>query len=47
MSENTQKETEQTIQENQEAQNVQETQNAQETQDVQEQPVATQEQNNE
>ena len=38
MSENTQKETEQTIQENQEAQNVQETQNAQETQDVQETP---------
>ena len=38
MSENTQKETEQTIQENQETQNVQETQNAQETQDVQETP---------
>ena len=38
MSENTQKETEQTIQENQEAQNVQETQNAQETQTAQETP---------
>ena len=36
MSENTQKETEQTIQENQEAQNVQETQNAQETPEIQE-----------
>ena len=38
MSENTQKETEQTIQENQEAQNVQEAQKVQETQDVQETP---------
>ena len=36
MSENTQKETEQTIQENQEAQNVQETQDVQETPEIQE-----------